>query len=46
MHEVYEDGAAFKDGRLVAGDQIIKVNILLNRHFISATSFSFSGRID
>jgi len=26
VHEVYEDGAAFKDGRLVAGDQIIKVN--------------------
>eukprot|EP00794_Sanderia_malayensis_P008083 gene8083-8948_t len=26
IHEVYEDGAAFDDGRLHAGDQLIKVN--------------------
>ncbi|XP_046567943.1 multiple PDZ domain protein-like isoform X6 [Haliotis rubra] len=26
IHEVYEDGAAFKDGRLSAGDQILEVN--------------------
>uniref|UniRef100_A0A8C9QXL8 PDZ domain-containing protein n=1 Tax=Scleropages formosus TaxID=113540 RepID=A0A8C9QXL8_SCLFO len=26
IHEVYEDGAAFKDGRLRAGDQILEVN--------------------
>ncbi|KAL4640297.1 multiple PDZ domain protein-like [Arapaima gigas] len=26
IHEVYEDGAAFKDGRLQAGDQILEVN--------------------
>ncbi|XP_071117082.1 multiple PDZ domain protein-like isoform X2 [Haliotis cracherodii] len=26
IHEVYEDGAAFKDGRLGAGDQILEVN--------------------
>ena len=30
VHEVYEDGAAFKDGRLVAGDQILKVVATLN----------------
>ncbi|XP_071658728.1 multiple PDZ domain protein isoform X6 [Patagioenas fasciata] len=26
IHEVYEEGAAFKDGRLWAGDQILEVN--------------------
>ncbi len=25
VHEVYEDGAAFEDGRLIAGDQLLKV---------------------
>lgn len=25
MHEVYEDGAAAKDGRLWAGDQVLEV---------------------
>ena len=25
IHEVYEDGAAAKDGRLWAGDQILEV---------------------
>ena len=26
VHEVYEDGAAAKDGRLWAGDQILEVS--------------------
>ena len=29
IHEVYEDGAAAKDGRLWAGDQILEVVIVL-----------------
>ena len=27
VHEVYEDGAAYKDNRLLAGDQILKVEL-------------------
>lgn len=27
IHEVYEDGAAAKDGRLWAGDQILEVRL-------------------
>lgn len=27
IHEVYEDGAAAKDGRLWAGDQILEVSM-------------------
>ena len=29
IHEVYEDGAAFRDRRLMAGDQVLEVNIIL-----------------
>lgn len=29
IHEVYEEGAASKDGRLWAGDQILEVNLIL-----------------
>jgi len=31
IHEVYEDGAAAKDGRLWAGDQILEVR---SRYFM------------
>lgn len=29
IHEVYEEGAAARDGRLWAGDQILEVNVVL-----------------
>lgn len=34
IHEVYEEGAASKDGRLWAGDQILEVHLLLWSMFI------------
>lgn len=34
IHEVYEEGAASKDGRLWAGDQILEVGIFEWEHDI------------
>lgn len=34
IHEVYEEGAASKDGRLWAGDQILEVQWLILSQFI------------
>lgn len=42
VHEVYEDGAAFQDGRLVAGDQILQVSQVLIGLF---AEISLSGLI-
>ena len=38
VHEVYEDGAAAKDGRLWAGDQIIDVRTMIRKAFYPACS--------
>ena len=40
IHEVYEDGAAAKDGRLWAGDQILEVSNFM----VDCWSFSISGQ--
>lgn len=40
IHEVYEDGAAAKDGRLWAGDQILEVSNFM----VDCWSFSRSGQ--
>lgn len=38
IHEVYEEGAAFKDGRLWAGDQILEVCWFLWSLLLSSAS--------
>lgn len=46
IHEVYEEGAASKDGRLWAGDQILDVrrnSIALFRYIISKVVAEFTG---